>query len=521
MARLTGTLWEGVALRRIRAGADPDATPRPVALPIGWDADSAAAIAALAPGEGPVALPRLAEAWIGRVTRCGLRAGLFEERGAAQLAEGLRALLLTRRGAPGIEIWRGEVPKSGRAEPRFVLNLPAFLEAEGGFDLEGYAEACALAVRALDALGGAKANRLRLGFADLAGLLAGLGLPYDSREARNTAAAIAALTRGAAEAESGRIAARLGAREPVALLWPAPPGETPVSGLAAAARAALDEAASSPGLRHQALLALALPDAVEALLGAETGGLAPATGSTRTVLTEAGEVAEVPTRAAMRVARQFQSRAGTLLASASEAARAAMREAVSPFLHAVPPAPVAVPAPAQAVPKPAAPLRRHAGSTLHVTVGGHKVALRTAEDASGRLLEIAFTLSKEGPAFRSLMEAFAQSVSLGLQSGVKLADYVEAFAYTRFGPAGVVEGDPAIPRATSVLDWAFRRLALDYLDRRDLPQPSEEDCLPESLGNAAQQAPLLPLDLPPQAPPGRESAAGGPRGRRRNLRLVG
>ncbi|SDB08325.1 TSCPD domain-containing protein [Belnapia rosea] len=522
MALITGTLWEEVALRRTRAAADPDASPRPVALPLGWDAEAAAALAALAPGHGPVALPRLAEAWIGRVTRGGLKAGIFGDVGAPRLAEGLRDLLLRRRGAPGAEVWRGEAFKPGKAEPRFVLNLPAFLEADGSFDVAAYAEACALAVRALDALGGAKASRLRLGFADLAGLLAALGLPYDSREARATAAAIAALTRGAAEAESGHIAERLGAREPVALIWPAPPAETPIPGLAAAARAALDAAAASPGLRHQGLLALALPDAVEALLGAETGGLAPAAGSTRAVLTERGEVAEVPTRAALAVAREHPARAGALLAPVPETARAAMREAVSQFLHAVPPAPVALPAPAQPVPKPAPMLRRHAGTTLHVTVGGHKVALRTAEDADGRLLEIAFTLSKEGAAYRCLMDGFAQSVSLGLQHGVPLAEYVEAFAYTRFGPAGLVEGDPAIPRATSVLDWAFRRLALDYLDRRDLPQPSEEDCLPDTPGTAAQQAPLLPLDLPPQPAPGREAAAGGsPRGRRRTLRLVG
>ena len=521
MASITATLWNEVALRRTRAAADPDAAPRPVALPLGWDAEAAAALAALAPGEGPVTLPRLAEAWIGRVLRAGSKAGIVDAGGAIRLAEGLRTLLLTRRGAPGAEVWRGEAAKPGRVEPRFVLNLPAFLEPGGGFDLEGYAEACALAVRALDAIGGAKAQRLRLGFADLAGLLAALGLPYDSAEARATAAAIAALTRGAAEAESGRLAAKLGAREPVALLWPAPPAETPVAGLAAAARAALDAAAASPGLRHQGLLALALPDAVEALLGAETGGLAPAAGSTRAVLTEGGEVAEVPTRAAQIVTRDHAARAGALLAPVPERARAAMREAVAQFLHAAPPAPVALPAPALPAPKPQPMLRRHAGTTLHVTVGGHKVALRTAEDAAGRLLEIAFTLSKEGAAYRSLMDGFAQSVSLGLQAGVPLADYVEAFAYTRFGPAGVVEGDPAIPRATSVLDWAFRRLALDYLDRRDLPQPSEEDCLPDTPGTAAQQAPLLPLDLPTQPAPGREAASASPRGRRRTLRLVG
>jgi hypothetical protein len=96
---------------------------------------------------------------------------------------------------------------------------------------------------------------------------------------------------------------------------------------------------------------------------------------------------------------------------------------------------------------------------------------------------------------------------------VPLADFVEAFAYTRFGPAGVVEGDPAITRATSVLDWAFRRLALDYLGRRDLPEPSEEDCTADTLGSAAHLGPLLPLDLP-------EAPSASPRGRRRGLRVV-
>lgn len=524
MARIKGTLWDGVALRRAKAAADPDAAPRPLALPLGWDLGPsaeegpAAALAALAPGEGPVSLPRAAEAWIGRAIARGRKAGLLADDAAAlHLAEGLRALLLSRRGCPGAEVWAG----AARPEPRFVLNLPAFLEPEGGFDSEGYAEACALGVLALDCLGGGRATRLRLGFADLAGLLAALGLAYDSAEARAVAAGIAALTRGAAEAQSGRIAARLGAREPVALLWPAPPGETVLPGLAEAARAALEAAAASSGLRHAGLVALALPDAAEALLGAETGGLAPMAGATRLSLAPNGQAVELPTLAAVRVQQRFPQQAAALLAPVHEAARQAMREAVAPFLHAAPPGPVALPAlqpyavtqPGDAGRSRPARTGRHHGTTLHVTVGGHKVALRTAEDGAGRLVEVAFTLSKEGAAYRSLMDGFALSVSLGLARGVPLADYVEAFAYTRFGPAGAVEGDPAISRATSVLDWAFRRLALDYLGRRDLPEPSEEDCAPDTLGSAAQQGPLLPLDLP-------EVAAASPRGRRRNLRVV-
>ncbi len=510
MARIKGSLWEGVALRRTRAAADPDAAPRAVALPVAWDGDllAAEALAALAPGEGPATLPRAAEAWVGRALARGRKAGLLDDAGALHLAEGLRALLLARRGAPGAEVWAG----AARPEPRFVLNLPAFLEPEGGFDLEGYAEACALGVLALDCLTQSKSARLRLGFADLSGLLAALGLEYDSAESRAVAAGIAALTRGAAEAESGRIAARMGAREPVALLWPAPPGETVLPGLAAAARAALDQAAASQGLRHAGLVALALPDAAEALLGAEVGGMAPMPGATRLALAPNGAAVELPTRAALRAQQAFPHRAAGLLAPVGEAARQAMREAISPFLHAVAPGPVALPAPARPVARAVA-LRRHSGTTLHVTVGGHRVALRTAEDADGRLLEVAFTLSKEGAAYRSLMDGFAQAVSLGLARGVPLSDFVEAFAYTRFGPAGVVEGDPAITRATSVLDWAFRRLALDYLGRRDLPEPSEEDCASDTLASAAPLGPLLPLDLP-------EAPTNSPRGRRRGLRVV-
>ncbi|WP_027284633.1 TSCPD domain-containing protein [Rubritepida flocculans] len=495
MARYRGTLWDGVALRRTRIGADPDAPPRAVALPIGWEEEAAAALAALAPGAGPASLPRLAEAWIGAALARGRKAGLVTEREAPRLAEGWRALLLTRRGAPGAESWRGEA----KAEPRFVLNLPAFLEPEGGFDIEGYAEACALGLRFLDCATAGKPARLRLGFADLAGWLAGLGLPYDSPGAREAAAALAALTRGAAEAESGRLAERLGAREPVALIWPEPPAETPVPGLAAAARAALDAAMASPGLRHRSIVALAPPDAAEALLGAETGGIAPAPGATRAVETPSG-VVDVPTRAARRCP---EGQVARLLAPVGEAARRRMLETVAPFLSGPAPAPVALPAPPRPAPAPRPALRRQRGQTLHVTIGGQRVALRTAEEA-GQLREIAFSLAREGATTRSLLEAFAQAVSIGLARGVPLAEFVEAFAYTRFGPSGAVEGDPDIPRATSVLDWAFRRLALDHLGAA-LPQPEGEEGAP---ARSPEPAPLLPLDLP-SAPE-----------RRRGLRVV-
>lgn len=508
MSSLRGTLWDGVALWRLRAAPDPDADPRAVALPVAWDEEEAAAVAAIAPGTKPVALPRLAEAWIAPLAERGRKIGILADAGeAAAFAEALRALLLARRGAPGLSVWRGEA----KVPARFVLNLPAFLDGAGGFDTQSYAEAVALGVRTLDIWAGAKAQRLALGFADLAGLLAGLGLAYDSDEGRATAAAIAALTRGAAEAESARLAERLGAREPVALLAPAPPEATPVPGLAEAARAALDTAAGGAGLRHRGLVALAAPDEVERLLGAESGGLAPAAGPSRLTFDAHGWVTDQPTRAALRAGPAAER----LLAPVAQAAWAAMAGAVAPFLHAAPPMPAAQAAPARPAPaaarNPALPLRP-TGAVWRATVGGHRVVLRTTEDAAGQPVEIAIALTKEGAAYRSLMDAMMGAVSIGLAGGVKLAAFVDAYAYTRFGPAGAVEGDPAILRATSVLDWAFRKLAREYLGRTDLADPTEAECAPDAVGHAAEQAPLLPMDLP---------AAPAPRPRRKALRLVG
>jgi hypothetical protein len=145
-----------------------------------------------------------------------------------------------------------------------------------------------------------------------------------------------------------------------------------------------------------------------------------------------------------------------------------------------------------------------------VSIGGHRVTLRTMEGAEG-LTEIALSLAKDGAAFRGVVEALCHSVTIGLAAGVRLEEYVQAFAYTRFGPAGVVEGDPAIHLASSVLDWAFRRLALDHLGGRVLPDPTEEECGHDGVGTAAQQLPLLP-DLP---------STRAPAARRRDLRLVG
>ena len=121
---------------------------------------------------------------------------------------------------------------------------------------------------------------------------------------------------------------------------------------------------------------------------------------------------------------------------------------------------------------------RRKGYTQKAIVGGHKVYLRTGEYEDGRLGEIFIDMHKEGAAFRSLMNNFAIAISVGLQYGVPLEEFVEAFTFTRFEPAGLVIGNDSIKNATSVLDYIFRELAVSYLGRNDLahvPPGQDED----------------------------------------------
>jgi ribonucleoside-diphosphate reductase alpha chain len=118
---------------------------------------------------------------------------------------------------------------------------------------------------------------------------------------------------------------------------------------------------------------------------------------------------------------------------------------------------------------------RRKGYTQKAVVGGHKVYLRTGEYDDGRLGEIFIDMHKEGAALRSFINNFAIAVSLGLQYGVPLEEYVDAFTFTRFEPAGPVQGNDSIKYATSILDYVFRELAVSYMSRYDLAHvdPSE------------------------------------------------
>ncbi|MBL9058938.1 MAG: adenosylcobalamin-dependent ribonucleoside-diphosphate reductase, partial [Mangrovicoccus sp.] len=139
---------------------------------------------------------------------------------------------------------------------------------------------------------------------------------------------------------------------------------------------------------------------------------------------------------------------------------------------------------------------RRKGYTQKAIVGGHKVYLRTGEYADGSLGEIFIDMHKEGAGFRAMMNNFAIAISVGLQYGVPLEEFVDAFTFTRFEPAGMVQGNDSIKSATSILDYIFRELAVSYLDRTDLAHVAPEGARFDEMGGGEDEGrPSQPSEL--------------------------
>ncbi|WP_108837681.1 vitamin B12-dependent ribonucleotide reductase [Tateyamaria sp. Alg231-49] len=131
--------------------------------------------------------------------------------------------------------------------------------------------------------------------------------------------------------------------------------------------------------------------------------------------------------------------------------------------------------------------QRRKGYTQKAIVGGHKVYLRTGEYEDGNLGEIFIDMHKEGAGFRAMMNNFAIAVSVGLQYGVPLEEFVDAFTFTKFEPAGMVQGNDSIKNATSILDYVFRELAVSYLDRTDLAHVKPEGATFDDIGAGVEE----------------------------------
>ncbi len=438
------SLWHGVRMRA-HSAAEPDAMPRAVTLPATWPDAAAVALAGLVPGAGPASLATASHDWLAATAAAG----------GMDLARRCQILLLAQRVAPGLAIWRNEADLA----PGAILNLAAFYEPGLGFDQPELLAAVDDAVSMVAAL---SQGRVCVGLSGLAGAIAACGLDYDSDAARAMATAVAA-----------------------------------------AVRTRLRDSAATAG--RAALLVVAAPGPVDALLGIETGGIAPAfspldgegrlSRAARALLAARGVTPEAALAAML---------AGQApLACASHAAHAAMHAAMAPLLDAMPTleAAPASPQPRPATVQPRALPSRRGGLAHKVGVAGHRLFLRTGEYADGTLGEVAITLPKESPAVRAWADCLAQAVSIGLQHGTSLAAFVEAFSGTHFSPAGSVEGDETVPHASSPADYVFRKLAASYLPGMNLPAAEDEPPPP----------PLLPLDLP-------QEPALQPR--RRGLRVV-
>jgi len=157
--------------------------------------------------------------------------------------------------------------------------------------------------------------------------------------------------------------------------------------------------------------------------------------------------------------------------------------------------------------------KKRTGWTQEARIGGHKVFLRTGEYESEELGEIFIDMHKEGAAFRSLMNCFAISVSMGLQHGVPLQSYVDQFTFTRFEPQGIVEGHPNIKFATSIIDYVFRVLGVEYLRRYEFAQvPPKEEQLelenPTDVAAVARNEGIRVTEPPPEHVPAEQESFG-------------
>jgi len=492
----------------VAATPDDDRLVR-VALPADWDDSAAAALLEISADPRPLGhqglkLAHEAAQWIDPLGPHGLP------------VRSLSYMLLMRQGAPGSSVWRALHDR----RPSFTINLAAFVRHGEGFGTEEFVAALRLACACLRVIA-RESNDLRNGelplpevapkrgkaskqvseeapvlpapvadllLTNLDACLAGLGLDYDTDEARDAACCITALATLVAHAGCGA--------EDV----PLPPQRSVVPGLAKIARAVWNEAAvvtETPLSRIET--GFSTPGPVDALLGVEACGLAPAFSPLR----PDGSLSDsTRSRLAARTlspeAAFALSLAGeTVLPLPSPGAHLAMHRALAGFVDRLParPEPSTLSMRARLTTERGAhrPLPdRHGGFTQKASVGGHKLFLRTGEYEDGSLGEVTLTPARESPMVRGLMECFSQSVSIGLQYGAPLDAYVEAFAYSRFGAGGTVEGDAVASYATSLLDYAFRALSDAYLGKR-LPDSPHQD-------TGEDRVPMLPLELPETSP---------------------
>ena len=135
---------------------------------------------------------------------------------------------------------------------------------------------------------------------------------------------------------------------------------------------------------------------------------------------------------------------------------------------------------------------RREGWTQEARVAGHKVYLRTGEYPDGTLGEVFIDIAKEGATLKGVLGCFAIAVSKGLQYGVPLEEFVDTFTFQTFEPRGMVEGHENIKMSNSIIDYVFRALGLEYLDRTDIVQVPPKD-KPQTEPVTVEEKPVAPV----------------------------
>ncbi|MBO6035628.1 MAG: vitamin B12-dependent ribonucleotide reductase [Acetobacter sp.] len=492
--------WDGVLMNTLEATADPDSPLRSVTLPVEWDIVAASALAQIVPGDAAIDFSSLTAEWLPILAPDD------------QTARALVWLLLTRQASPTEAVWHGLFDRPAG----FIINLGAFVSPDSCFEARSFVAALRLISTVLrhTAQTTAELRNEELPLPDLfdsisqstpqkdispfssapfspAGkilltnldvCLSGVGLDYDSEDGRHAACAITALA---------TITAHLGCELET---LPIPPTHNVLPGLGEALRDVWNEAAIAVEKPLPLIeTGFSTPNPIDGLLGVETCGFAPTfsllrpDGSLATSTRKRLEFRGFTLETALAAALAGES----VLPRPSPKAHLAMHHALTSFVDFMPAKPeITLSCPDTYLARGQRHFlpTRHSGLTQKTTIGGHSLFMRTSDYEDGSLGELSLTPTRASTMVRGLMESFGEAVSIGLQYGVPLEAFVDHFAYSCFGVAGTVEGDPVASYATSMLDYVFRTLSNTYLGRR-LPDSARQD-------NLQDQDPLLPLDFP-------------------------
>lgn len=503
----TRHFWNGVRTRNLQAAIDPDASLYSVTIPDRWEDQTATAILQLCSDRqlnaSTIQSDRIIANWLVPLCDYANKIGIKDWD-----IKDWENLLLSQQACPNLSIWQHDISQ----KPAFTVNLAAFASAETGFDAYSFRKTLKIVIDSLRLLYKQYFNFIdselpftefknqntlnapsltsndtagTLYLTNLDACLAHLGLNYDSNQGRDVACCLACFATLLATAGCG------------ADFLPLSPDWNALPELALLAKEVWEDASQEidPPLTKIAT-SFSVPGPEDLLLESEACGLAPIFSP----ITEDGHLA-MSTIA--RMAKQGLTPENALAATLSgksviplpsHQAHYMMYQALAAFVTSMPSRPHSTDYPLSAKTVLPRGIRqplpfRHKGITQKTSIAGRALFLRTGEYADGSLGEISITPSKENAMVKGLLDSLGQAISIGLQYGVPLKEFVSAFAYSRFGVAGTVEGDPGAAYATSFLDYCFRVLSDVYLNE---PLPDA----PNNLDSNEDRIPMLPLELP-------------------------